>query len=434
MQCQTVRGGSDTRGARTSAIWLVIASLLFGVAAPAAGPRLSLLDVTVEPESAWRGRDFALFDRLRADLEASGLSVMGAALVDDYFAEPLPTQTAGLLEQARQQLSLGRALATELKPDSAIAELGAGLRKLRAIFADLPNLRDLEEAHLQLGMTYQAVGRDQESVAEYRMVLLLRPERTLNELEVNPLVIERFEQVRRDLVSSLRGSVSLLSRPSGARVLMDGHGVGFTPITIPGVFPGEHYFSLEYPGHKTWFGVLSVAPGGVAKEEVFLSEGQRIDRIQLLRQAGLLEGEGPRTAAEALAAGLGVEALVLVATSHPGGTATLKLGTYQRGGALMALGTFPLVRREQERALIDRLRRHLAGDRTAFAPEPRLEPLQPPTPVPAALASPASAALTPWYRSWWFWTAVGAVAVGTATTVSLLALPANENIRIQVFR
>ena len=124
-------------------------------------------------------------------------------------------------------------------------------------------------------MTYQALGKDSRAGQEYRTVLLLDPDRKLDDAVVNPVVIERFEQVRAELVTSMKGSVSLLSKPAGARVrllqridhasaagqLADGLGAGWLVLmsfTHPG---GQHLVKLsvfERGGPVTTLGIFPV--------------------------------------------------------------------------------------------------------------------------------------------------------------------------------
>ena len=52
-------------------------------------------------------------------------------------------------------------------------------------------------------------------------------------------------------VAAGRGSLDVASRPSGARVIVDGEIVGVTPITLP-VLPGRHSVRLELDGYQVW--------------------------------------------------------------------------------------------------------------------------------------------------------------------------------------
>lgn len=61
------------------------------------------------------------------------------------------------------------------------------------------------------------------------------------------------------------GSLYILSRPSGARVLLDGNPAGVTPLRIPSVPAGSHSVRLELPDHRGWTTSLRVSGGQEAR-------------------------------------------------------------------------------------------------------------------------------------------------------------------------
>ena len=56
-------------------------------------------------------------------------------------------------------------------------------------------------------------------------------------------------------------SLEVLSRPSGAQVILDGRAIGKTPMTIPDVAAGFHDIRLELSGFKGWSTTVGVKPG-----------------------------------------------------------------------------------------------------------------------------------------------------------------------------
>lgn len=56
-------------------------------------------------------------------------------------------------------------------------------------------------------------------------------------------------------------SLEVLSRPSGAQVILDGRAIGKTPMTIPDVATGFHDIRLELSGFKGWSTTVGVKPG-----------------------------------------------------------------------------------------------------------------------------------------------------------------------------
>jgi hypothetical protein len=57
------------------------------------------------------------------------------------------------------------------------------------------------------------------------------------------------------------GSVSIVSRPPGARVFFDGHPVGTTPMTLSKASAGSHVVRLQSDGYATWSSAIQVASG-----------------------------------------------------------------------------------------------------------------------------------------------------------------------------
>ena len=420
---------------------LIIVFLLSGTAS-GAEPSLVLVEVTPRPDPQWRDQDVRMLREFRNLLDARpGLRMVPDRELDALFREPPTRATEPLANRARAHLKKGKEFSEGLKPKQAITEFKEALRILRAIFASLGDLSALEEAHLHLGMTYQALGKERQAGREYRMVLLLNPQRKLDDTMVNPVVVESFDRERERLQTSMTGSISVLSKPPAARVYMDGRPVGYTPITIPGVYPGEHYFTMDHDGYQTWFGVLKVKPGELEKKEVFLAEGKRIRWVRLrnrIGQAGI--GRAGARDVEKFSNAVGADWLLLAVVSHLGGRAMLELGIFESGGKQVSpLGIFP-AEEGQLGKVAERVEGWLKGDRElAHKTFIRRKPPDgihgggtsgyPPPPPP-----PPPNGETAWYESWWFWTAVSVVAVGAAAVPLTLYLTRDSGIKVDVYR
>jgi tetratricopeptide (TPR) repeat protein len=423
------------------AIALTLVFLLSDIA-PAAEPAVLLMEVTPRPDPEWRDRDVRTLRAFRGLLDArSGLRMVPQRELEALFKEPAERSIQPHKMSAREHFKKGKGFSERLKPKQAIWEFTEALRILRAIFSSLDSLVDLEEAHLQLGMTYQALGKDRKAAHEYRMVLLLNPQRKLDDTTVNPVVVKSFNRKRERLLTSMTGSISLITRPRGARVDMNGRLVGYTPITIPGVYPGEHYFTVNHDGYKTWSGVLRVKPGALEKKEVFLAEGQRIRWVRLrnrIGQAGI--GQASAQDVEKFANAVGADWLLLAIVSHQGGRAMLELGIFESGGQQVnPLGIFA-VEEGQLAQVVESVEGWLQDNRK---PSPKTDIsrklpddihgggglLPPPLPPPHPPDSGAT-----WYESWWFWTAVGVIAAGAATVPLTLYITRDSGIKIDVYR
>jgi hypothetical protein len=57
------------------------------------------------------------------------------------------------------------------------------------------------------------------------------------------------------------GSLSVESRPAGAKVFIDGKPAGATPLTLPRLGTGEHEVRLEHEGYRRWSSSVKIVSG-----------------------------------------------------------------------------------------------------------------------------------------------------------------------------
>jgi hypothetical protein len=57
------------------------------------------------------------------------------------------------------------------------------------------------------------------------------------------------------------GSLGVDSRPSGAKVFVDGKLAGTTPLSLSTLAPGEYAVRLERDGYRSWASTVHVAAG-----------------------------------------------------------------------------------------------------------------------------------------------------------------------------
>jgi len=415
---------------------VIICLLLGGGPAPAADrEKVALLDVSRQQDSDWRDADARLLEQMEARLSAQpGWQLLGRKHLAAVFTEPAAPGWQELYRKACRQLQLGEQHYHRLRPRQAIARLTEALRTLRSIFPFLPRLDEVKKAHLLLGATRQALGLERLAARDYRMVLLLDPSFKPDETRYNPLVVQKMEQVRRRLLTEVRGSISFISQPPGAWVLVDGRAAGRTPVTVPAVLPGSHYATLRLDGYRTWFGLVEVAAGANVRQEVFLQEGRSIRWVRLRRRlakAGLATASADD--AVALGRALGADWLLLVAIEHLGGRTVVEAAMAGgRPAKITMLGVFDASEKGLAR-LSRRVSAWMTGDRrpapvvTGPTSPGQTGPVAPP-PRPAPPAGPA------WYRSWWFWTLVGVVAAGAAAGTTAALLSRQSGWRLEVLR
>jgi hypothetical protein len=69
------------------------------------------------------------------------------------------------------------------------------------------------------------------------------------------------------------GSLYIESRPTGARVTVDGRLVGTTPLLIGDLAPGGRAIRLEHPGHRPWTTTVQITAGRRQRLAASLEEG-----------------------------------------------------------------------------------------------------------------------------------------------------------------
>ena len=78
-----------------------------------------------------------------------------------------------------------------------------------------------------------------------------------------------------DSTTLMRGRLTIESTPEGAHVVLDGKGIGFTPISIDSISPGIHALTLQHPEVESWLAEPS-------RDSVLLADGeQKVVRYDL---------------------------------------------------------------------------------------------------------------------------------------------------------
>ena len=75
-----------------------------------------------------------------------------------------------------------------------------------------------------------------------------------------PVVVEHRTQAVSRAPVGLKGSLEIVSRPSGAQVRLDGRVVGRTPLSIADVDKGTHVVGIELGGYNRWAAAVVITP------------------------------------------------------------------------------------------------------------------------------------------------------------------------------
>jgi hypothetical protein len=220
----------------------------------------------------------------------------------------------------------------------------------------------------------------------------------------SPDVFKAHEAAIKGVTS--RGGLRIQSVPP-AEVLINGRAVGATPLTAKRP-AGNHLVTLRRAGYETDLQWITVKAGSTANVEAKLAPlPRKKSYYQTLAGArGELATPNPGPATAALIKMLAAASVVLV--TYQNGTAR---AVWAQKGA-WSRGHRGSVRPGGERDFASRF--STAGGVVA-GPAARVHP------------PPVRTASTPFYKTWWFWTAVGVAVAGGATGVIVWGTTRSES-------
>lgn len=180
---------------------------------------------------------------------------------------------------------------------------------------------------------------------------------------------------------SSEGLLSVLSRPSGATVLLDGEPVGLTPLALEGVASGKHTIQLKKKGHASVFRRIDTSDGSKGEIEARLPKGGAY--------LGLQTGNTEST--------LSVQGMNL------GPAPSYKIGKVERGRYHMVISAPGMKTIDQT---VEVPLKGSAHYRAKLRPKDGS--------APSVLTE-----TTPFYKHWLFYTAVGSAVAASAAAVAL---------------
>ncbi|MFO0646700.1 MAG: PEGA domain-containing protein [Polyangiales bacterium] len=121
----------------------------------------------------------------------------------------------------------------------------------------------------------------------FRRALSIAADARLPDGVFPPEVDAFYDEVRRAMALAGPTVRTIRSTPSGARIEVDGHDEGVTPVTLR-LSPGVHALRLERAGYRTWMGPLQTSGPSADALEIVLAEATGRDlRAQVSDPAGL---------------------------------------------------------------------------------------------------------------------------------------------------
>ncbi len=352
---------------------------------------------------------------------------------DQELAERAGVIPTDRVSEARGLVRAGEELLRRGQAAPALAKLEAARAQLADVLA-WTQKQELARAQFLLGAAYAVSGDAKKAQAEFVGLLAWRPD-FVADPEIAPLeVLPLWEKAQKKVEKLPGGSVEIKSSPDNAMAYVDGRFVGFTPTVVEALPAATHYITVRAHGRMRSVSAVKVSDKRAAELDVKLERSPQVDRLDDAIEE-LAAGVGEEQASASVQAAYGElaellevqHAVILVAPD--GDDDTYEGYVYAvEGGTRLARGAVKLGERDPEEAFAE-LERELY-DQISFEPPPPPESVKPP-------GKPGK----PFYKKWWFWSAVGAVAVtGVALPLYLgrdttpeLSCPGGESCGLVVF-
>lgn len=334
-----------------------------------------------------------------------------SSVIETAVEEETPSaRGSNLLAQAIEYSQAGRWRNVVAALDDAIDAFESDLNNARR--------RDLVDATMLWGAAQCQMRRTRVCESAFRRVVTFR-ENVDYDRDILPTAPESvFDQVRDDTLEGPRGSLRIETEPPGAEVFVDGRFVGASPARAESLLAGDHYVTLKMVGYERQVQRVTVQTGF---EDMVTFELLQLDNYIALQHA--LEpareeigrpraGDGIR----GLRGTLYADQVVLGEVSRIGDGEEFNLNLY-----LYDLRTNHGLRRIERRlnwevanlAEAEELTAELYRDVDLTG---RIRPAEDELPLPPRTPDP-------FYRTWWFWTIVGVVIIGTSIGVASALSP-----------
>jgi len=289
--------------------------------------------------------------------------------------------------------------------------------------SDLGNARrrDLVDATMLWGAAQCQMRRTRVCESAFRRVVTFRENVSYDEDLLPPGPESVFEQVRDETLEGPRGSLRIETEPPGAEVFVDGRFVGAAPTRAEGLLAGDHYVTLKMVGYERQVQRVTVQ---TEFEDTATFEMQQLDNYLALQHAlePAREEMGQPRAGDGirgLRGTLYADQVVLGDLSRIGDSDEFNLILY-----LYDLRTSHGLRRIERQlqwdvpnlAAVEEITAELYRDVDLTG---RIRPVEEQLPLPPREPDP-------FYRTWWFWSIVGAVIVGTTIGVVSAVRPEQE--------
>jgi hypothetical protein len=258
---------------------------------------------------------------------------------EDLFGMPPDDEAQASLKRGSKGLEESLAAYEAKEYEDAERKLRATLKELHLAVGAMSTCAELCDATALYAAVLHQRGDIEEAKLHLVDLMALSPTFEMNPKRYGRDFIALRAQVATGRSAVLRGSATVKSRPSGARVYVDGEFQGYTPMTLPTMQVGKHMLRLDRPGFRQHGQLIDVTPDDseVVAELNPTSNYKKYD-AQVDKVASEIIKTAPSTAASAMGKALSIDRALLgtVKDLGPNGT-ELVVGFFDlRSGKKMA--------------------------------------------------------------------------------------------------
>ncbi|RMG11336.1 MAG: PEGA domain-containing protein [Deltaproteobacteria bacterium] len=197
--------------------------------------------------------------------------------------------------EAREAMAAGRLAYENLELEDAISHFKEAAKRYAEALPYLDDLGELAEALAFLGAAHFLLGDRERAYQAFGAALRAKPDYEPDRRIFSPPLVEAFEGAKWEYSELPRGKLSVLSRPAGAEVVVDGVVRGATPLVVEDLPTGLHFVVVRDRGRFPVNERAKVTDVDPATLDVALQPGPRTALYEsLVEQAVEASGARPQ--------------------------------------------------------------------------------------------------------------------------------------------
>ena len=239
--------------------------------------------------------------RLESSINDALREIEGVSLKtsDDLFGVAPDESGAAALKRADRSFLEGKALYESRNYEGAEKKLRASMKEYEHATGAMKDCGNLCEAvAMYAGAVYES-GDTEGAKTALADFLALAPGSELDRERYPPGFVALKAQVATSADAQVRGNIDVRTRPSGARVYLDGSFRCYSPCTLPSLPIGKHLVRIERPGFRQFGRLVAVTPEDQANQKVdtelkATSDYKAFDRLLAKLASEALKNEAPK--------------------------------------------------------------------------------------------------------------------------------------------